>query len=225
MNLCRISARIGTRLFLFIWISSNAVPGIMLYAYPGTAKSVKAGGAKLLRSYKWIARKQGTWASLRTYTSHIKLWVAAASLILTPFQISIMLHHCQNVFVFFNHQGWLLSTCEFQSFWKFRATNMCSGLGDGSCNILVFVGCHLLGLRMLTYLNKHGHYHSKPETFQVNNRYKLSAPAVYHGETGLVYFLFPCGTQWYCTQFSEFENICKGRAEVWGMQPSMEKTS
>lgn len=125
MNLCRISARIGTRLFLFIWNSSNAVPGIVLYAYPGAAKNVKAGGAKLLRCYKWNVRKQGTWSSLRTCTSHIKLLVAAASMKLTSVWTGIMLlHHCHNMFIFFNHQGLQLSTCKFQSFWKFWATNL-----------------------------------------------------------------------------------------------------
>jgi hypothetical protein len=104
--------------------SSSGIPlmlslGIVLYAYPGAAKKVKAGGAKFLWCYKWNVRKQGTWSSLRSCNSHIKLLVAAASMRLTSVWTSIMLlHHCHNVFIF-NHQGLQLSTCEFQSFWKF----------------------------------------------------------------------------------------------------------
>jgi hypothetical protein len=59
-----------------------------------------------------------------------------------------MLHHYHNVYVFFNHQAGDCQLASFSPFENSGQQNMCGGLGDGSCNIPVFVGCHLPGFML-----------------------------------------------------------------------------
>jgi hypothetical protein len=59
MNLCRISARIGTRLFLFIWNSSNAVPGDCVICIPRGGKESQGRWSKVLMVLQMECKETG----------------------------------------------------------------------------------------------------------------------------------------------------------------------